>query len=119
MSLEVDFVDKSARNLNTQCISGRGIRFSNWFPKISITLPDDAGQPYFRHTVAGAYRKILENFVSEGSSDGQTEFDIQSKKFPKLCQIIPEQPSFTQTMAEVHLVCVFGVLQGGELESKI
>ncbi|GFV83785.1 hypothetical protein TNCV_2555711 [Trichonephila clavipes] len=59
VSLEADFVDESARKVNARRILGRGIQFSNCFPKISVILPYNAGRPYFRRTVAGAYLKIL------------------------------------------------------------
>ncbi|GFX86817.1 hypothetical protein TNCV_3750901 [Trichonephila clavipes] len=59
VSLKADFVDESEQKVNAQRISGRGIRFSNRFPIISVTLPDNAGRPYFRYTVAEVYLKIL------------------------------------------------------------
>ncbi|GFW38459.1 hypothetical protein TNCV_4609661 [Trichonephila clavipes] len=83
VSLEADFVDESARKVNTWRISGRGIRFSNRFPKISVTLSDNARRPYFRYTVTGSLKSLEhKNLVPEGSQDKQTEFNIRSKKFP-------------------------------------
>ncbi|GFV35931.1 hypothetical protein TNCV_2866901 [Trichonephila clavipes] len=55
--LQADFFDQSARKVNVWHISGRGIRILNRFPIIPGTLPDNAGQPYFRPIVAGAYLK--------------------------------------------------------------
>ncbi|GFV00077.1 hypothetical protein TNCV_4057491 [Trichonephila clavipes] len=53
VSLKTDFVDESVRKAYARRISGRRIQFSNRFPKISVTLPDNVGRPYLRHTVAG------------------------------------------------------------------
>ncbi|GFS60132.1 hypothetical protein TNCV_2826541 [Trichonephila clavipes] len=59
VSAEADFVDQSARKVYACRISGREIRISNRFLIIPGTLPDSAGQPYFRHIMAGAYLKSL------------------------------------------------------------
>ncbi|GFW69522.1 hypothetical protein TNCV_488681 [Trichonephila clavipes] len=59
VSAEADFVVQSARKVNVWRILEHGIRISNRFPIIPRTLPDNAGQQYFRHTVAGAYLKSL------------------------------------------------------------
>ncbi|GFV30568.1 hypothetical protein TNCV_41931 [Trichonephila clavipes] len=85
VSLEADFVDECERKVNARRFSWRGILFSNGFPQTSVTLPHNAGRPYFRHTGAGELTlKSLEheNLVSEGPRDGQIEFDIRSTKFP-------------------------------------
>ncbi|GFT38605.1 hypothetical protein TNCV_4949111 [Trichonephila clavipes] len=59
VSAEAEFVDQSARKVNVWCILGRRNQISNWCPIIPGTLPDNTGQSYFRHPVAGAYLKSL------------------------------------------------------------
>ncbi|GFV10532.1 hypothetical protein TNCV_2584261 [Trichonephila clavipes] len=60
----------------------RGVEsgFRSGSQKISVTMPDNAGLPYFSHTVAGAYLiKTLEreNLVPDVFRDGQSESDIR------------------------------------------
>ncbi|GFT59170.1 hypothetical protein TNCV_3891341 [Trichonephila clavipes] len=59
VSTEEDFVDQRARKGNAWRILGRRIRTSNRFPIIPGTLPDNATQPCFRHTVPRTYLKSL------------------------------------------------------------
>ncbi|GFW69787.1 hypothetical protein TNCV_1884311 [Trichonephila clavipes] len=75
---------ESSRKVNARRITRRRIRFLNQFSKISVTLSDKGGRPYFRHTMARVYLKPLEPkiLVPEGSRDGQTELDIRSRTFP-------------------------------------
>ncbi|GFT06777.1 hypothetical protein TNCV_643281 [Trichonephila clavipes] len=87
--------------------SGREIRFSNQFSKISVPLPDNAGRLYFRHTVPGAYLKRFEarNLACSVFRDGQSEPDLRSKKLPQLYWIIPDDRLLRSLGQKLTLIC--------------
>ncbi|GFY14104.1 hypothetical protein TNCV_3612931 [Trichonephila clavipes] len=87
-------MDQNSRKGSARLILGRGIRFSNQFSKISVTLPDNIGRLYFRHTLAGTYLKRPLAYFEMGNAN------LISVR--RNCRNFAGRPSITLTGAEAY-----------------